>query len=386
MRYVILIIVALISYGSLYPFRFSGEILGASEFWAWVTVMNFQTTRSDIIANILLFMPYGFACMMALTTRARNPLLTASLVGFGVLLAFVLQYLQLYIPARVPDSVDALYNSLGIFLGMFSAHLLKKYSQGQSMTKSLLSDWSRMTIPIMLALIFILWRLYPYVPLLTADSIAQSVNPLLIKPSLDLTIVIRDALLWLMFFLLITRAPFEAMSRFKLLSLTLTLMAAEILIKNNQLTINDLLAALAAFALYASTTRRQLEQSLYKGMAIAILLLMLENIQLPDEQFTYSWLPFAAILKGSPWLSVELLLLKGYLFGCFIYLLRSSLVSWEGATFLCAGYLILLTLLQGLLTPDKGDITDPILAVVFGVAMSQFEKLASREKALTLNQ
>ena len=128
MRYILILFVILISYGSLYPFHFSGDILTSADFFKWLINLSYRTTKADILANILLFIPYGFVAFMALSTSKRI-IYHASLLFFtGTLLAFILQYLQFYLPARVPSAADAWYNSIGILAGMLLAHLIKQYS------------------------------------------------------------------------------------------------------------------------------------------------------------------------------------------------------------------------------------------------------------------
>jgi glycopeptide antibiotics resistance protein len=386
MRYVLLIIIVLISYGSLYPFKFSGEILNQQEFFNWLFEVNFQTTRADKLANILLFVPYGFVTMIALKTHKRAFLLGSLTFFFGVFLALTLQYIQLYIPARVPDALDALYNSFGILVGMFSAYLLRQYSHSHSFsTRSIINDWSKMTLPLLLALVWLLWRLYPYVPLFTAESIARSVEPLFIAPVLDITTFIRDAIGWLVFYYLMSRKPLHTISRFKLLQLTLLVLAAEVLIKSNQVTVGDLLAALSAFAFYTSINPRQVKHSLVKALGIGIVLFTIEQLSWQPESYQFNWLPFYSILKMSPWLSVEKLLLSIYFFASFIYLLRNVMFSWFGATLVCVVGVLMLELIKGLISEQAGDITYPIIALIIGIAMSQFETLAKREREVSFN-
>ena len=59
-RWLLVVVAFLIVYGSLYPFRFEGvEVAGIRDLLARLTWA--RTTRSDIAANVLLYLPFG-AC------------------------------------------------------------------------------------------------------------------------------------------------------------------------------------------------------------------------------------------------------------------------------------------------------------------------------------
>jgi len=91
MGYILLLFVILISYGSLYPFHFSGDLLPAADFFSWLTDNSYRTTRADIVANILLFVPYGFVALLTVSNSRRQLFHGAMLLLAGALLAFLLQ-------------------------------------------------------------------------------------------------------------------------------------------------------------------------------------------------------------------------------------------------------------------------------------------------------
>jgi VanZ family protein len=94
--YIILIILLL----TLHPFYFSLP----DDF-----AFDFYSGRSNIINNILLFLPVGFLYRM--TTRRRDAYL------FGGLLSLSIELVQFFIPARTPSVPDILANTGGAWLG-----------------------------------------------------------------------------------------------------------------------------------------------------------------------------------------------------------------------------------------------------------------------------
>ena len=385
MRYILLLFVILISYGSLYPFRFSGDILPSTDFFNWLVDNSYRTTRADIVANILLFVPYGFVSIMALATTRRLLYHASILFIAGTLLAFVLQYLQFYLPARVPTATDAWYNSIGILSGMMLAHSIKQYSHNHLPDElSTPMDWSQITIPLILALLWVAWRLFPFIPLFSTKSIIAAVSPLMRQPELSITIIIRDTIGWLVFFYLLTRPPFDRLPRFRILKFVFYILALEVLVRGNLITVNDLLAALCAFALFASLPTDNLQRGLTKALVIAIFLTLITPLVSATPYNEYIWLPFSGLMKGNPWANGEVLLLKIYFYASFIYLLRKTWVSWSGAAMITCGLLLVISLLQILFGHSNGEFTEPLLAGLIAWAISQLEKVATEERAMAI--
>jgi glycopeptide antibiotics resistance protein len=70
------------------------------------------------LGNVVVFMPFGAALVMALWSDSRHPLALAALVGLigmGVSLAF--EIVQVWIPGRVVAVDDVITNTLGALSG-----------------------------------------------------------------------------------------------------------------------------------------------------------------------------------------------------------------------------------------------------------------------------
>ena len=79
-----------------------------------------------VIANILLFVPWGFL-MFVLLDRAERPRKRtyAIVVLAGLIFAIAMQLWQLVLPTRVTGYTDALANALGVLAGAVAGHLRK---------------------------------------------------------------------------------------------------------------------------------------------------------------------------------------------------------------------------------------------------------------------
>jgi VanZ family protein len=116
-----------IVYASLSPFvgwREQGldfvEVLGAP--------LQLTYTAFDAFINLLSYLPLGFLAVIAL--RARCGTLSSVIFGLclGILLSTGMEYLQMYLPARVSSNMDLLSNSAGVLLGALLAASLASWT------------------------------------------------------------------------------------------------------------------------------------------------------------------------------------------------------------------------------------------------------------------
>lgn len=88
---------------------------------------TFVALISPIILNTLLFMPWGFLAFIALDTPSRPALqsyLLTVLLALGLSLA--IEATQYFLPDRVTDVNDVIWNSAGALAGAFFGHLRKR--------------------------------------------------------------------------------------------------------------------------------------------------------------------------------------------------------------------------------------------------------------------
>jgi len=82
---------------------------------------------SPMILNVLLFMPWGFLTFIVLDTPSRPTLqsyLLTILLALGLSLA--IEATQYFLPDRVTDVNDVIWNSVGALAGAVVGHLRKR--------------------------------------------------------------------------------------------------------------------------------------------------------------------------------------------------------------------------------------------------------------------
>jgi len=174
------VVVALIVYVSLYPFRFAADgpsMVEALGHLAWA-----RAGRREMLNNVLLYLPFGFCVALLVEPRfGRTAGLVAAVVG-GALLSLAMELLQASVDVRVSSLKDLSLNSLGALAGAVMGSTW--HALGARMTpQSTPPGRSRAVVVTMLALWF-LARLWPLVPDIGLRQLKSAVRPLF-QPTID---------------------------------------------------------------------------------------------------------------------------------------------------------------------------------------------------------
>ena len=94
-------VIALIAYGSLYPFNFKPDaqsgLLAALGQLSWA-----RAGRGDRISNVLLYLPLGFCLYLWLNERLVRGAALSVATLLGTLLSLAIEVAQVYVSSRVP--------------------------------------------------------------------------------------------------------------------------------------------------------------------------------------------------------------------------------------------------------------------------------------------
>ena len=120
---------ALLLYGSLYPFH--GWRAPLYPFFSFLRIWPAHLDKADLIQNVLVYAPFGLlaALWLSRVLRLARALLLA--VALGTLLSLSIECLQQLNPARVASVVDIAMNGLGTACGaMLSTAMLRHTFSG----------------------------------------------------------------------------------------------------------------------------------------------------------------------------------------------------------------------------------------------------------------
>lgn len=168
----ILIFIALIVYGSLFPFSgwTDSSVSLFSFLGSWPTVLE----KADLIQNVLAYAPLGLFVVIWLMKSMRfwPALMLATLTGGA--LSFVMESIQQFLPSRIASLSDLAMNLLGTFAGGLAAAFLTQKTFSGARLLDLRNHWFRPGILPNIGLVTLaLWMLAQTSPLVPTFDIAQ---------------------------------------------------------------------------------------------------------------------------------------------------------------------------------------------------------------------
>ena len=175
--WLLILVIALIAYGSLYPFNFKPDAIQGGVFRALEKLSWARAGRSDHIANVLLYLPLGFCLFLWLSARLRRHTGWMLATLLSALLSLTIEVAQVYVSARVPSLKDLALNTLGAALGATGGLLWRGIAK-------LMHLPTREELPTRdpgAALVVVTWlvfRFAPFVPQLDLGKLKAALRPL----------------------------------------------------------------------------------------------------------------------------------------------------------------------------------------------------------------
>lgn len=172
----------LLAYGSLYPLNGWDSHRGG----LLVLLKAFglkHLSRSDLVTNLVVYAPLGFLIAIALGDRVshRRRIITAALCGAAF--SLTMEYLQSYLPARVPSLIDALLNTTSTFIGAVLAHTFAAHSISGTwlhrLRQRLFLPGPLANLGLAILGLWVLSQLTPLVPSVDRGTIAEGIRPIM---------------------------------------------------------------------------------------------------------------------------------------------------------------------------------------------------------------
>jgi VanZ family protein len=376
-RWLLAVVAFLIVYGSLFPFRFEDAGIGsladlrAALPWA-------RTTRSDIAANLLLYLPFGACLAWMLAARAGAVLGFAGAVLAAAALSTAIEVAQIYETRRVASLADVAFNTLGAGGGALLALLLR--AAGRSFGRHPLDRVLAQPIAAALVLLWVSYRLVPFAPVLGPGEWLEAIAPLWRE-----SWAAWATLQWLVPWLVVGQA-LTALSRDRsgvrpLVLVMLLVAAGLIVLSGKSLVPAEALAMVLALALTWALDRLE-EPAAAALLAFALAAVFLAdglrpfNFQLSRDPF--GWVPFAESLVRYRSTNLAVMLERCFTYGAMVWLLARAGRSALAATALAGALVLAVEVLQTWLPGRVADITDPLLVVAAGGLLALFEGRPAR--------
>lgn len=354
--------VAFIVYGSLYPFHFQAGALGEAIRTLFLSHDMAKQPPSGLVANIALYIPLGlFGVAAQSDSRARwLRIAVATLIGTGLCLG--IEIIQFFDAGRMTTLTDVYPNIGGTLLGGLLAAPLTRYLSGPIHLRA-----PARQVAVLIILLFLAYRLFPYVPTLDLHAYWRALKPVVLAPQPAAFDSARYLVIWLVVALMLADLTGTRRSRWLIAVAVLAVAAAKIGITHNHLSASELIAlpcVVLVWQALASASRRRACGVLALLLALIVLGERLLPFDWQSSGHGFGWIPFYSVLHGSMATNTQALAEKLFLYTSLVWLLRGLGLRYTAAGAFVAVGLFLASLLETHLPGRSAEITDAVIAIV----------------------
>jgi len=363
-------LVVLIGYGSLYPFNFIFDPNHPTLGDAWQRLSWARAGRADHVRNVLLYAPLGFCLMLWLRYRIGFVWAAVLATVLGALLSFCIEIAQVYLTIRVPSLMDLTLNTLGTLLGAVIGVVWRRLSALVYLppyTRTKPGDRSALVLLFM----WVAWRLADFEFAISLTRLKQALRPLL-QWEVSWPLTLQFLVMWLV----VAQAVLSYAQRQRSNEVLLTVIAI-VLIGRLLLVMPAFVPAeLLALALLLPTliVLHKFRTTPQSGMVLlAFMVLFFAERLLPFdfgsmEQKFDLW-PFLTWIHEDMPIDADVLLRKLFMFSGMIWLLKDYGLSMHIALLSVVAAVLGIEVIHLWQPGRAASLTDPSLALLIGVVM-----------------
>lgn len=359
-----------IVYGSLFPFDFAE--LGSSGPRELVTSLSFEpTSRGDIVSNLLLYMPLGLCLVLGLPTRWPRLAALVCALAAGTLLSVGIELLQVHVGFRVSSLTDVVINAVGTLVGGVAAIVFLQMGSEVRIPGAVTTRPD--VAPLGVLLLWLAFRLAPFVPTIDWQKYKDAVKPLVIDPRIGAMDTFRYVAGWLVVGYAVRLLWRRAYAQTAFLVIAAIVLAGRIIVVGKVLSAAEILALALCLPLLPMFSRVSDRRQAALVAALVVVTIVLQGLlpfELAARPRPFSWVPFRSALRGNVELSYSALLEKAFWCFSLVWLLTRVGASVAGATAATAVLLGAIELAQVWLPGRSAEITDPLLAIAAGVLLA----------------
>ncbi len=360
-------VIAVIVFGSLYPFSLSGRnpgLLSAFGYLTWA-----RASRTDQTLNILMYAPFGFCSVLWLkrTFGTTWSLLLSSMMG--MLLSLSLEITQVYFE-RVPSYRDVMMNTAGTLLGAIfglSWSSLTKLIALPDNVRSQPGDRNAL----LLVLLWIVWRMIDASFHVNLAHFKMVIYPVL-HIEISWLLVLRYLLLWMIASLAVLSFASRPRGNEALLFMIGLIIVGRVLFVSPAFDSSELLALLLLLpALIAIHALRWVPASIIVLCALFSLYIYDHVLPMSIGAFHASFdvIPFVSWIRNGFAVDTNALLHMLFVFTAMIWLLKECALSLRASVVLVVLILLGIEILHLWQVGRTGSITRPVLALLMGWLM-----------------
>jgi VanZ family protein len=361
-------VIALIAYGSLYPFNLKHVEL---DIWSALSQLSWaRAGRGDRVSNVLLYAPLGFCVFLYLDGRVRRRAAIVSALLVGVALSLAIEVAQVFISSRVSSLWDVTLNSCGTAAGVIGGMAWHALS-ARLIRSDAGAGYDNRGAWCVLALWFG-WRWAPFHLQLDLGKFKAALQPLT-NPEFETW----PTLHYLVWWIVVAQILFTMVNRTRATESLLAVIAATLigrlffaepaLIASELLALLLLLPMLVVLHKLSGTPRQWLVLTLFATLSVWD---ALSPWQFGAASSFDLW-PFMAWIQAGMPVDSLWLLRQAFLYAALAWLLNNTGASPRTILFIVPGAVLAIEVMQLWLPEQRSSITEPALAlaVVAGLKM-----------------
>jgi VanZ family protein len=362
----LLLTIALIVYGSLYPWQFdwwrSSENPVDVLLRSWPGHIDRWLLR-DVAINVLLYVPLGLSAFLVVARCHSRGLAVFVALLLGVGLSTCIELAQVYVPGRVSSLLDITTNSIGTAVGVLVALMFRPQIEA-------LTGRRQHKLVTAAALLLACWgtcQLFPFFPALSRTRLRNALAALASGPPLSGAEVWANAAEWFAAGLALQAVLGRV--RWWWLAGALALVGMRPLIATRTVTLDEVAGLAFALLLWISIPGRWKLRVGVWSMAAALVLRELAPFHFSEAARPFSWIPFQPTLDSERQTAVVILARKAFDYGVIVWLLRKCGVRYLRAGLAVAAALFGFEWAQVYLPGRTAEITDSVLAILMAAAL-----------------
>jgi VanZ family protein len=363
-------LVVLICYGSLYPFNFVFDPSHPTLGDAWQRLSWARAGRADHVRNVLLYAPLGFCLMLWLRYRVGFMWAAVLATVLGLLLSLSIEIAQVYLTIRVPSLMDVTLNAVGTLFGAVVGMVWRRLSALVYLppnTRTKPGDRSALV----LLITWVIWRLADFEFAISLTRLKQAFRPLL-QWDVSGLLTLRFLILWLVVAQAVLSYAHRQRSNEVLLTIIAVVLIGRLLFITPAFIPSELLALVLLLpALVVLHKFRSAPQSLVALLAFIALFIYerLAPFHFGSMEHNFDLWPFVTwIHEGMP-IDANSLLRKMFTFTAMIWLLKDAGLPMRTALLSVVVAVLGIEVIHLWQPEHSSSLTDPTLALLMGLVM-----------------
>ncbi len=365
--------VALIVYGSLYPFDLVPHAPAQSLAQAVLELSWARAGRGDRIANVLLYAPLGFCSMLCLYGRLRRGSAVAVTVAGGILLSFSIEVTQVFIEQRVPSWWDVVLNGAGTIVGAIAGITWHELGGRMQVASSNSGRGNRSAA--MVLFFWLAWRLAPFVPQFSLGKLKATFSPLA-DPYFSTSVTLHYWIWWTVMAHVVFSLVSAARATEALLALIAVVLASCLVLSGHVFVPSELLALMLLLpTLYVFDRLTPGPRRLILLGAIVGLFLYdsFAPFRLSQSAQSFDLWPFLAWIDAGYPLDWQWLARRACYFATMLWIFKERGLAPRSAGVLVPLAVLCVEVAQIWVVGQRPSITEPALALLIAWTMSAVE-------------